>query len=419
MNPQKKQEIDAKMNRLKQQFDKNLDYLKHHARSVYQQIIDTKKGPELIIDPENLTVNIKKDGQLVYPKSPIDFALDEVNSFYKIMDEKNYAPPPNALVLRNLIKKHPFTRSAMAYGQALQSSGLIRGKPAVIDIVVFGIGLGFHIEMLANTAKFTNITIIENDITFLIASLYTIKWWELLRNKTQGTSFTLHINPGEENKDNYHGTLKHHCHRLFPSISISTLIYNHQPFAQDYTEAKKIVEEYAIHMKVSSEMIAPEAQRLFNANENIKAGFPAIDLDQSKIAGKKIAIIGAGPSLDIYVDILRAHRDKFFVISSGSALSSLLKLDIKPDLHFELEFQNLAYKLLNHVNKSYPLSEFDLVGTYEVNPFFPSFFRNAYMFIPESSELQQLLGEKHTLRRGGMTCTNGATALRLYQRRAP
>lgn len=402
--------VHQKMARMQRLYADNLKYFKKHANPIYQQINHSKEEPKLNLDPLSLTLKLTYRDKPLYQTSPIDYAVKEVNRFHEIVKNTNYAPPMHALMLRNLIKTRAFDRSAMAYQHALGAAGQKRYQPADIDVVVFGIGMGYHIEILCNTLKFTNVTIIENDVIFLKASMYTIRWWELLKNREKGASFTLQIKNNDQDNEHFNLHLKRHCHRLFPAISVSTLIYNHEPVKADYTEAKKVVEEYAKHMKMASEMIAPDAQRLFNATENIKKGYPAIDLDKSILKDKYIAVVGAGPSLDIYIDSIKKYRERFFLISAGTGLSSLLGFGIKPDLHFELEFQNLAYKILKKVNEEFSLSDLDLVGTYEVNPFFPPLFNNVYMFIPESSELQPLFGEKHTLRRGGMTCTNGATA---------
>lgn len=407
----KNQKIHNKLKAMEDRYLKNLKFFEERIPALHRQITDNPELPSISIDPNTLNVNRLEEGKGVYQIDSIEHALTEVNNFYKTFDKKIYTPNPRNIDITHLIKKKAFRTTATLYAQELIRIGPQNCKPANIDLVVFGIGLGYHVEMLCNSNKFTNITVIENDVRNLKASMYTINWYTLLTNMRRENSITFHVQNQDQDKDSFVFTLKHHCHRLFPSISISTLTYNHVPDYVHYRDAKEVFEEYATHMKVSTEVIGPEAQRLFNANYNISKGFPAIDLSKSTIEeGKLISIIGGGPSLDIYAPLLKEYRDKFFIVTAGSGLSSLLKLDLKPDIHFELEFQVLATELLNHVNKDNVLNDLNLVSTFEANPGFPGMFNSAYMFIPESSELRPILGEAHTLKRGGITCTNGATA---------
>lgn len=405
-------EVKKKINSMDALYKNNLAFFKEHVGLIYDHVMMSKDQPELSLEKGSNKALRKVDGQQVYKKNGIDHAIEEVALFKKSMASRFYAPHPNHINVKYLIKKNPFRRTTEKYINVINSEDRTNMMCANTDLVIFGIGLGYHIEMLCNQKKYNNITIIEKNVANLKASMYYVDWRKILVGLKKHSSVTLHVRSTDADDEFFKSTVKQHCHRLFPSIGISTIIYNHYPDANDYNDVKAIIEEYASHIKVSSEIIGPEAQRLFNATQNVKNEYPCINFEKSKIEdGKLLAIIGAGPSLDTYAHLIKDNRDSFYIISAGSGLSSLVKMDITPDLHFELEFQNLAHSLLSHVNESFSLQKLDLIGTYEVNPKFPSLFKNAYMFIPESSELQPVFGEKHTLRRGGITCTNGATAL--------
>lgn len=411
MTPVTEDALRNKIDKCQRLYQKNLAFFKERVKVIYEQVIENTEQPEIGFDSQTGRIQRLENGQNVYSEDALDHALHEVENFFEVIEERFYAPIASNLALNNLIKPEPFARAAKKYELALKQLNRQTLVPVNMDIVVFGVGIGYHIEMLCNKKAFNNITIIEKNVKNFKVSMFAIDWEQLITGLTDGASITLHIDRGAEHTELFETTLKNHCHRLFPSIGLTTVIYNHFPDASDYDDVKAIIEEYSAHIKVSSEMIGPEAQRLFNANENIKREYPCIDFDKSSFDNTKhTCIVGAGPSLDIYAETIKENREHLFLISAGSSLSSLLKLGIKPDLHFELEFQNLATDLLQHINENDILKEFDLVCTYEACPGFPPFFRNAYMFIPESSELQPVFGEKHTLRRGGITCTNGAVA---------
>jgi len=405
--------INTKLQRAEEKYQRNLQLFKERAPALYQQISKSAR-PRLSVDPESLEIcRLTADGRQIYGTTPVNHAVQEVEFFQTVMSGKIYAPKPSNLDLTFLIKEKAFYATAKKYAEFIGSRPEKRSHllPANLDLVVFGIGLGLHCEMLVNSRQFTNITIIENDVVNLIASMYVVDWNAMLAGLDDKSTITFHIHQGEGHDAQFEKSLREHFLRLYPSIGVSTLIYNHEPFAREYDKAKHIIEEYASHVKVSSEMIGPEAQRLFNANENVLRNFPAINFEKTQASHDRIlAIVGAGPSLDNYAPIIKEQRDKFYLISAGSGLSSLVRMGIKPDLHFELEFQHLATSLLTHLNQEIDLKELDLICTYEAHPGFTGLFRKTYMFIPESSELQPTIGNTHTLRRGGITCTNGATA---------
>mgnify|MGYP000564572843 FL=1 len=406
---------DAVINKLKimeKKYKTNLDFFQERVPAIFKLINDDNSQPDFTVDPKTKEVHRMESSSPVYQCNPIEHAQNEVLNFEYSYENLSYPPTAIGITLTHLIKEKPFSKSANHYSEVINTYGRRKLKPAVKDIFIFGIGMGYHIEMLCNRQVYKNITIIDHNIKSLKTSMYCINWKNILTKLPKDCSITIHVQKKPEEKDKFQQELRGHCHRLFPTIGISSIIYNHFPDANQYDEDKKIVNEFAIFIKVSNELIGPDAQRLFNANENIKRGYNALDFDKSSIKGDKIiAIVGAGPSLDIYIDIIKENRDKFFIISAGSALSSLVKMEITPDMHFELEFQKLATTQLSYVNSQHDLSNIELICTYEANPGFPSLFKNAYMFIPESSELALEFSESNTLRSGGISCTNGATAV--------
>ncbi len=401
----------AKIKKMETRYSSNLTFFKSTLPAIYKLVNDNNNQPELTIDPKTQKNHRIEHGKPIYSIDPIQHAMDEVKEFQKTISKITYAPLPSGIDIGHLIKPQPFSKTAKYYGEILEKYDRKTLMPAVKDIFIFGVGMGYHIEMLCLKEDFKNITIIEHDVKNIKLSMYCVDWAKILNSLPRDCSLTLHTKDPNQPDSNFQMLLKHHCMRLYPTIGISTIIYNHYPDAHKYIEDKKIIEEFSSFMKIATELIGPEAQRLFNANENIKNGFKAIDLDNSKIkTDKLIAIVGAGPSLDTYSDIIKDNRDKLFLISSGSALSSLVKLGITPDLHVELEFQNLATDLLEFVNAQQSLSDLDLICTFESSPGFTKLFRNSYMFIPETSEIMSNFHENHILRRGGVTCTNGATS---------
>ncbi len=400
--------------KLKGRYENNMQFFKTFIPDIYKQLIENKENPTITIDSKTGSLHRMNEGKSVYPEGPIEYAQKEVTNFLALTESISYAPRPGTINLAHMIKDEPFKKSSKLYERIHKENNSL--KPCQLNIVIFGIGLGYHIEMLVNKKRFTHITIIENDIKVFKASLYSIKWDEILKflgdKGSRTKSITFLINDTTNDEIDFESQIKTQCYRMYPSISLSTIIYNHYADESTYKKLKDIVNQFSVHIKMVYERVGPEAHRLLNANENTRNNRKIINFEKSKLIGKKskIAIIGAGPSLDIYADVLINNLDQFFIISAGSALSSILEMGITPDLHFELEYQKLATELLEHLNKSHDLSKIPLVCTYEAHPIYTRLFKSVNMFVPETSELSGEFDSEYILRKGGVTCTNGATA---------
>lgn len=402
----------SRIAKAKDRYQKNFNYLKRQVPNIYKFVSECREHPEISILETDGSVMLMNGGEPVYSESALELAIKEVNYFNSTFDDHVYAPLPENIKIHNLIVKGAFKNTVEQYSEVLSKTERKTLKPHSKDIVVFGVGLGYHVEILKNSVDFSNLTVIEKDIKTFVASLYAVDWEKILSSLKPHQSLTLIVKPKSDQKEVFENTIKQHCVNLFPSISISTIIYNHHPFSKEYKQEKYIIEEFVNHMRLSSERIGPELQRLFNATHNSKQNYKLLNISNSKLPNNKLIIIcGAGPSLDKYSALLKKYRDDVIIISSGSTLSSLLNIGIKPDLHFELEFQNLATDLLEHVKESHSLDNLNLICTLEANPGYPRMFHEAYMFCPESSELHPIFSEENILRRGGITCTNGAAAL--------
>ncbi len=403
--------ISPVKDKISQRYEANMQFFKQHLPYIHKQIISNKEPSSLTLDANTLRLNKVINGKTIYPEGAVEAAQKEVSNFINRMNRIEYRPRPTDINIGFLIKDKPFLRTINKYAHNISKSK--KRLPSHADLAIFGCGLGYHIEMLCNKEIFHHITIIENDIRNFKESLYTINWASIMMSMKDKRQMTLIINDDDRGQLDYYNHIKVHLHKLFPSSVVSMLVYNHIGSNDDYSDVKRIINEHSFYTKVIYERLGPDTQRLMNANENCRLKRKILNLDDSTINAKdtKIAIIGAGPSIDDYRSILKKNRDKFIIISAGSSLGSLLKHGITPDYHVELEFLNVATSLLEYVNNDYPLKDITLIHSLEGNPGYASLFKDSYMFSQETTELINHIESKHVLKRGGLTCTNGASAI--------
>lgn len=403
-------DINDAQTRITKRYKKNLAFFEKHLPDIYTLISNSTQNVALTMDAKTKRLNKVINGRTVYQEGAYEFATNEVTRYLSLKDTYEYRPIPSKLNINNLIKRHPFFNCVSRYAEHFQQSTQL--QPVCTDLVVFGVGLGHHIELLCNKGNFWHITIIERNLSNLKESLYTVDWTGILTSLKSKHQISFTVKGDDISDEVFQNQVKIQLFKLFPSITASTLIYNHNPIHEKYEAEKEIIKDFNNMSKLIYERIGPDGQRLLNTNENIKSKNKIINLGQTRIGKDKtnVVVIGAGPSLDTYLETLIKYRDKFFIITSGSSLTTILNVKLKPDLHFELEFQNLATEHLKHLNEQHSLKDIDLVCSIETNPGIPALFNNVYYFLQETSDLANYFSSDFILRFGGLTCTNGATA---------
>lgn len=398
---------------IKVRHNKNLFFFKENMTTIFKKITHSKRMAQITFDPTSKKIELLKNNTPVYYPSSLEFAIQETQSFINSVNERPYIPKFGFKYLPHLIDKSAFSATAKFYDQVIMNS-----KPREninYDLVIFGCGLGYHIEILVNVHRFRNITIIENDIAKFKATLFTIDWQGILTSLPSNRRITFIINENRDDQlctDDFHKEIKLECINLFPSTTLATLRYIHKPDEKEHIEAKSIMRDHSNHFQVLFEKIGPDGQRLLNANENLRIHNKIMNLKDSKIkTAKKIAIIGAGPSLDEIIHILKQFRDHFFIISSGSSLSSLLGHGINPDLHIELEYKILLKNLIEHIRCKFSLENIPIIATLETHPHITKYFKDCHHFIPETSEVSSFINKNSILQMGGVNCVVAATAI--------
>lgn len=399
--------------KLTERHNDNLHFFKKNLPTIFKKIIESKESPKLIIDPSGRYIQRIKDGKPCYEPNAIEYATKEVEVFKSILDKIDYRPNFGYDYLPHLIERKAFKQTIKAYLNDKENSE--KRFNTNLDLVIFGCGLGYHIEILLNIHRFRSVTIIENDIRNFKSTLYTINWKNILTSLPKNRKVTLIINTdksSETSTEKFLYEVKTETVSLFPSNTLSSIRYTHEVDRQEHQTAKETLAEQTNHFNVLYEKIGPDGQRLLNANENLRLNNPVISFNKSKInTDRNIAIIGAGPSLDIYSEILKENRGKFFIFSAGSSLSSLIDLGIKPDVHIELEYKVLLADLIQHISSKTELGDVKLIATIETHPSITKIFGSCYHFIPETSEIAQSIKPDSVLSAGGVNCVVAALAV--------
>jgi len=211
---------------------------------------------------------------------------------------------------------------------------LIKDKDIV---VIYGLALGYHIKaILKNANKNSKIYIFDLDSGVLQIGKKLKVYDEILLDKRVEifAEFNEEFNIAFSNLLNkvediiiYKPSLKT-MPRKFDSVQI---------ILNNYLNGKKGISKFRDIMMLNKEI---------NEKKDYKVIDELINNNNFDVKNKPIVCVSSGPSLDESINELKEIRDKVVVLSVGSALRSLAKNNILPDIIIITDCQEIVKKQL-------------------------------------------------------------------------
>jgi flagellin glycosyltransferase Maf-like protein/6-hydroxymethylpterin diphosphokinase MptE-like protein len=282
-----------------------------------------------------------------------------------------------------------------------------QGAPTFL--VIFGVGLGYHIDELIRATGARWVIIVEPFIEFFARSFDAIDWQQMLaRVDSAGGDIHLitELDPGRILQKvmqcmSRHGT---------PHLD-GTWVFTHYPL-WTFDEARKRLHGAAEFAYVNRGFFEDEIKMMTNAVANYGThSFWLLDTKPRLHRSETVAIVGAGPSLDEAVETLHRIRDRVVLFSSGTALRPLLRHGFTPDFHCELENGPQVAEIIEETGRYGDLSKITLIASATVDPGVPPMFGETFLFFRDSvSSTRILRGEIMPISGAAPTCVNTAMA---------
>ena len=357
---------------LEETFKKNLDFFRKEFPHIASLFENYTPEAELYLD-NTVGFNIKKNGQFLYPSDGRAVSYEQL---------LNWLQEPLHLVFPAVYQKGNTKDIHIRYinklvdlrKKILKTEKLAVGEKLPLLIVV-GVGLGLHLDFLAEAFQIENLIILEPEKDFFYISLHIIDWEKILKNIN-----TVQFFIGEDAKD-IKLLLKYFDYITY-FLATTGFIFIHYTTPETENLLKKLSVE--ISEKISGlGFFDDEIISLKHTLINIKNRIPLfnIGLEKGKPRSlpKAAAVVGSGPSLDKLLPYLKRYRDKLFIISCGTALGILEKNGIVPDLHVNIERNKAPYDVVIQTTSEEYREKVDFLGANNNWPeFFKAFGRNAY-----------------------------------------
>lgn len=300
-------------------------------------------------------------------------------------------------------------------GEAGQRDEAYFGERKLPLALVFGTGIGWHIDRLVDDYEIRNLVIVDTDIARLNLSLYFLDY-NALYQKFMRSGRMLLIGYYDDM-----GILAREVLMRLQKYYPPYFIQGAGIFFEDYDSAK--VRQLWENLRKDMWMLFrgwgfldDEVLGAKQAWENLVADVPLFRGTPENMPEQASAIVvGAGPSLDRLMPLLRAAKDKAVIICCGSAITSLAQAGLKPDFHLETERTRQTFRILDNPRLRGFLEDVPILASIIMVPDVYTLTPRPLMFCKEldlGSALGDFFGEYPRIRTNP-TCTNAGVDLAL------
>ena len=264
-------------------------------------------------------------------------------------------------------------------------------------LIVFGVGLGLHLEELIERTAARHVIIVEPIPEFLNHSLRVIDWAGLV-GRCHDKDVTLHFTTATEAipiNAEISNIIRALCIPILDGAHLFTHYVTHitnqvvQKFKADaplFLAPRGFYEDDIMMTENACAILAEKVFHLIDGTPRAKRREPAF-------------IVASGPSVDDCIDTIKTWQDHAIVVSSGSSLQILLHNGIVPDYHAELEPIPEVTDLLRYImerNKDrFPNGRFEgirLIAPLTVHDSALELFDESYMFFRDNAASTQAFG---------------------------
>ena len=278
--------------------------------------------------------------------------------------------------------------------------------------IVFGLGLGFHIDPLISFTGCAELIVVEPSFENLYHSLSVIDWRALFEQAAQA-GCAIHL-VFEKDQD----AIASHLRKLIrlgnPALIDGVYIYQHYGSSL-LTEAHQAFNrDFSLHI-LGLGFFEDELMMMANAVGNLKKEKIRVLTGQQLPRTEPVFICGSGPSIDADLQVIAAQRDRAIVVSMGSGLRTLLAHGIRPDMHVETENQPENAANIERAAAEFGLSGITLLGAATVQPRMTELFDEVILYFRQSQSPAAVYGNgiEH-MGNSGPTVANAALVTLTY-----
>ncbi|ASM50766.1 hypothetical protein PESP_a2853 [Pseudoalteromonas espejiana DSM 9414] len=358
-----------------ERFTKNLAAFEHYYPDVFKALQEFQPR-------EDFCIHVTKSGHGNFvprdKEAPL-YGDDPIEQVRKQVSEEIKNP---VFTLTEYTKYNPNNTDLRLHIRYMQSLGKlmhemkVEGEPELLEslpstfptALLFGLGLGYQIELLMEHTTFDYMFIVEPDFEVFYASLYCIDWFSIIQKVDENRNcLFLHIGSTEQELINdlnsivedvgAYSIVRSFCFQHYKDETLSALMAK---FYSDY-----------FRFQFGFGFYNDAITGLAHSFQLLKKNTSFFDAQATKIDSLKkipVFIVGNGPSLDEAEEFLKNNHKKAIIFACGTALGSLTSMGIKADFHILVERPYRNYQAVLDMASLNVFKELNLLALNTVYP---------------------------------------------------
>jgi len=404
--------------KLEAQRDRNVKYLEKKAPQIIELALKPSKLSScgIYIDPTTGKIDLQINGERIYKGDPRSVTLAQIEEFER-SGVKFYVTPDTNTQYKDIMMDMRHWDDFLNVAKEYPKSDFIKKPVQPGDkfgtFLSIGIGLGYHLEIITKRYEIKQLIVAEKDSEILKASLFTIDWRPIIEKYSGGNrfiTFFIKNDPVELAKEV--STFLQFYTNTPIAFVMPVFVHIQMPFYKEFFD-----ELYRRFSQIFTGwgFFQDELWSVKQTIENIKQEIPLFTGEKKVSQDAKAFIIGAGPSLENYVEFIRENRDNAVVFSCGSSIGTLYRENIIPDFHVEIERTKITYDALILGADREFLKSIPAVFNNPIYPDVPKLFENKGMFLKENDAGAYLFPPEYLrLIYTNPTVVNGGVSLALH-----
>jgi hypothetical protein len=388
-------------------FERNMVALKQYYPDFHEQIVRiTDPVAKIVGSLETDDINIDLGHTRLYPENAKTHAERQVAEFRAVPSRFCLNPPPYYPEAERPYHHNHIASALFDHAKAQGLSGVAKDPSSDAGfLLVYGIGLGFHLPALLEEFEVRYILLLDEYPEFFYHSLHLIDWagiFEKAAERGQTLQFTFASEPAKL-AERVHWTMRG---RGFGLIDGSYVFRHYSSMVLDKAHAE--FREKLHLLPISIGFVEDEWVMLKNGGTNIiNNDFQLLDERPRLEKNLPAFIVGSGPSLDQSIEAIKRLEGQAVIFSCGTGILPLLRNGIRPDFHCELENVVSSYDHLKRTADMYGLGGITLIGSATVWPEMPDLFDKSIFYFRDSVSSTGLWSPDHVGIYGtAPTCTN-------------
>lgn len=378
-------------------FHANLAWLEKAFPHIHARVAGLTRTVAQPVVEDGVVVDIDLGNSRLYKGDARAFSDAQVRQYFQFPSRTGYlnleGGSSDSMVSRRFVAEMSAIVKNLGIEQLSPYPGAKTGY-----LFVFGLGLGYHLPLLAQEIKATHVVVVEAMDEFVALSLSSLDWVALAEAMAaRGQTLDIVLSADPVGAASTVSTL---IGRYGEAILDGAFLFQHYPF-WPLDEAHKRVRESLPTRMVGMGYYEDERKMIRHAAVNLHRH------DHYLIRGRfrrrhdvPLFIVAAGPSLDEDIEFIRQWQGHAIVMSAGTAIQPLLKAGIIPDYHVELENICILHQIMEHILEQrpdlFPNGRFDgmkMIASVTVSPLVTPMFDELYFFYRDCAVSTTSLGE--------------------------